>query len=75
MTGLENDEGLIPRIFKDLYSRINDKTKNNKGLKFDIQCSFLEIYNNKIKDLLNVKEDKNLGKIIKFFFLTQKKKK
>lgn len=46
--------GITPRIFEYLFTRIReeeDKRKNEK-LKYSCKCSFLEIYNEQITDLL-----------------------
>ncbi|KAJ8528906.1 hypothetical protein K7X08_030646 [Anisodus acutangulus] len=46
--------GITPRIFKYLFTRIReeeDKQKNER-LKYSCKCSFLEIYNEQITDLL-----------------------
>ncbi|XP_073040513.1 kinesin-like protein KIN-12E isoform X1 [Primulina eburnea] len=47
--------GMIPRIFEYLFSRIQkDKdTRREEKLKFTCKCSFLEIYNEQIIDLLD----------------------
>lgn len=52
MTGNISDEGLIPRIGRSLFERI-DQGKNNEQLKFKVEVSYLEIYNEKVRDLLN----------------------
>lgn len=44
--------GLIPRIFDYLYDSI-EKLKKAKGIEFLCQCSFLEIYNDQVSDLLD----------------------
>ena len=55
MVGIENDEtakGIIPRAFKHIFTEMN-KTKNEENNNFLVRCSFIEIYNDSIKDLLN----------------------
>lgn len=53
----ENMVGLIPRSLNEIFSQM--KTRSSK---FNIYCSFLQIYNEKIFDLL---QDSNLGKELK----------
>ncbi|KAK7387598.1 hypothetical protein VNO78_28511 [Psophocarpus tetragonolobus] len=58
----ENDQqGLAPRIFQRLFSRINEEqTKHSDNqLHYQCRCSFLEIYNEQIMDLLDPSQ-KNL---------------
>ncbi|KAF1867874.1 hypothetical protein Lal_00012770 [Lupinus albus] len=53
---LTNDQqGLAPRVFERLFTRINEEqTKHSdKQLKYQCHCSFLEIYNEQITDLLD----------------------
>ncbi|XWS09260.1 hypothetical protein CRYUN_Cryun40dG0070500 [Craigia yunnanensis] len=48
-------QGLTPRVFEQLFARINeDQIKHaDKQLKYQCRCSFLEIYNEQIADLLD----------------------
>ncbi|PWA76572.1 phragmoplast-associated kinesin-related protein [Artemisia annua] len=50
-----NDKGLTPRVFERLFSRINEEQIKHadKQLMYQCRCSFLEIYNEQITDLLN----------------------
>ncbi|KAK7247028.1 hypothetical protein RIF29_41904 [Crotalaria pallida] len=53
---LTNDQqGLAPRVFERLFARIDEEqTKHSdKQLKYQCHCSFLEIYNEQITDLLD----------------------
>lgn len=63
-TGLTPDQkGIIPRVISEIFKEVSlrkDKTE------FLIKCSFLEIYNEELQDLLeespkqiNIREDKN----------------
>ena len=45
---VEEKKGVIPRTFKHVFKNIN-ATPN---CKFIVRCSMLEIYNEKIRDLL-----------------------
>ncbi|KAG9140540.1 hypothetical protein Leryth_016047 [Lithospermum erythrorhizon] len=51
---LNVDCGITPRIFQHLFMRIKEEEENRKseGLKYSCKCSFLEIYNEQITDLL-----------------------
>lgn len=51
MMGSGDDVGVIPLMNKDIFSRVHEMT--NDATKFLITVSFLEIYNEVIKDLLN----------------------
>ncbi|XP_042515728.1 kinesin-like protein KIN-12B isoform X2 [Macadamia integrifolia] len=50
-----NQQGLTPRVFDRLFARINEEQMkhSDKELKYQCQCSFLEIYNEQITDLLD----------------------
>lgn len=51
---LNNDSGLTPRIFEYLFARIKEEEERRRDdrLKYICKCSFLEIYNEQITDLL-----------------------
>ncbi|GLE01271.1 hypothetical protein PINS_up010101 [Pythium insidiosum] len=50
MMGSGDDEGIVPRMNSDLFARLADVTSDTKYL---VTVSFLEIYNEVIKDLLH----------------------
>ncbi|KAJ1696962.1 hypothetical protein LUZ63_005474 [Rhynchospora breviuscula] len=52
---LSNERGLTPRVFERLFSRINEEQikHSKKELTYHCTCSFLEIYNEQITDLLD----------------------
>uniref|UniRef100_A0A3Q0KNE5 Putative erythrocyte membrane protein n=1 Tax=Schistosoma mansoni TaxID=6183 RepID=A0A3Q0KNE5_SCHMA len=57
--GSEEDPGLIPRICEALLNHI--KVNQNVHTKYELKISFVEIYNEKIHDLLNsTKEQSSL---------------
>ncbi|XP_068661791.1 kinesin-like protein KIN-12E isoform X2 [Aristolochia californica] len=49
-----NDCGITPRIFQYLFTRIRleEEKRREEKLKYSCKCSFLEIYNEQITDLL-----------------------
>ena len=52
MLGVPTDPqlaGIIPKCFDQIYGFINEKSD---GIKFLVRCSYLEIYNEEIHDLL-----------------------
>ncbi|GMH14436.1 hypothetical protein Nepgr_016277 [Nepenthes gracilis] len=48
-------KGIVPRIFEMLFSEIQRQKENSDGkqINYQCRCSFLEIYNGQIGDLLN----------------------
>ena len=65
----EDDKGIIPRAVRHIFGFIDGA---DKGIKFLVRCSYLEIYNENILDLLShtnkkdqqhlqIKEDPNKG--------------
>ncbi|NXP47596.1 KI16B protein, partial [Heliornis fulica] len=57
MMGNTGDAGLIPRICEGLFSKISEKTKRNEA-SFRTEVSYLEIYNERVRDLLRRKSSK-----------------
>ena len=49
--------GIIPRTFKHVFNII----ESEKDKKFLVRCTYIEIYNNQIKDLLGKDTDKRLA--------------
>jgi len=48
----KNNYGITPRAIEYLFERINEETEK-KSRKYTVYCSYLQIYNEKIYDLLN----------------------
>lgn len=48
-------QGIVPRIFQMLFSEIHQEQDNSEGkqINYQCRCSFLEIYNEQIGDLLD----------------------
>ncbi len=58
MMGAENNYGLIPRICNELFTRQpshNGLEKNNCQFEYRLELSYLEIYAETVRDLLNAK--------------------
>eukprot|EP00045_Choanoeca_perplexa_P018382 m.289980 g.289980 ORF g.289980 m.289980 type:complete len:1632 (+) comp17802_c1_seq4:222-5117(+) len=51
-------QGVIPRLCKDLFQRVGSMTDENNT--FSVEVSYLEIYNEKVRDLLNPRSTGNL---------------
>uniref|UniRef100_A0A286XT78 Kinesin-like protein KIF16B n=1 Tax=Cavia porcellus TaxID=10141 RepID=A0A286XT78_CAVPO len=60
MMGDSGDLGLIPRICEGLFSRINETTRWDEA-SFRTEVSYLEIYNERVRDLLRRKSSKTFN--------------
>lgn len=60
MMGNSGDSGLIPRICEGLFSRINETTRWDEA-SFRTEVSYLEIYNEHVRDLLRRKSSKTFN--------------
>lgn len=67
----EEDRGIIPKVIRHIFNFIDGADKDTKFL---VRCSYLEIYNEKVLDLLNlskeqeglqIKEDPTKGPYVK----------
>ena len=58
-SGEANELGLIPRICRDLFARIS-RQQDDANVKFRVEVSYLEIYNERVRDLLNPRSKGNL---------------
>jgi len=58
MMGSENDRGLIPRICATMFNRM--KAGKEEGTSYRTEVSYLEIYNERVKDLLKKNSTHNL---------------
>ncbi|KAL8918522.1 MAG: hypothetical protein Q9172_005392 [Xanthocarpia lactea] len=59
MMGYGEEAGVIPRICEDMFRRITDYQKD-KNLTYTVEVSYLEIYNERVRDLLNPSTKGNL---------------
>ena len=55
--------GLVPRVCEELFNSIESKKKT--GIYYEVSFSMLEIYNEKVRDLLNKKKTPHGGLKIK----------
>ncbi|KAI2469481.1 kinesin heavy chain [Annulohypoxylon bovei var. microspora] len=59
MMGYGKDAGIIPMICQDMFGRIEDLQKD-KTSRCTVEVSYLEIYNERVRDLLNPSTKGNL---------------
>ncbi|KAI4209849.1 MAG: hypothetical protein LQ351_007267 [Letrouitia transgressa] len=59
MMGYGEESGVIPRICENLFERITELQKD-KNLTYTVEVSYLEIYNERVRDLLNPSTKGNL---------------
>jgi hypothetical protein len=45
--------GVLPRVIQAVFDRCRDRSKNNPHVQYRLKCSFLQLYNEKVSDLLN----------------------
>uniref|UniRef100_A0A8C2WQ21 Kinesin family member 1B n=1 Tax=Cyclopterus lumpus TaxID=8103 RepID=A0A8C2WQ21_CYCLU len=55
----EGQEGIIPMLCEDLFEKINEHT-NKEQLSYSVEVSYMEIYCERVRDLLNPKNKGNL---------------
>ncbi|XP_048055627.1 kinesin-like protein KIF1A isoform X8 [Megalobrama amblycephala] len=55
----KDQEGIIPLLCEDLFTKINDKNTDN-NLSYSVEVSYMEIYCERVRDLLNPKNKGNL---------------
>ena len=59
MMGYGEEAGVIPRICQNMFERITEFQKD-KNLTYTVEVSYLEIYNERVRDLLNPATKGNL---------------
>eukprot|EP00731_Ephydatia_muelleri_P010946 Em0005g1532a len=57
----EHQKGIIPRLCDTMFGRIDQNTDSQ--LSFTVEVSYMEIYNEKVRDLLNPKGEKHHLKV------------
>ncbi|XP_069545112.1 kinesin-like protein KIF1B isoform X11 [Brachyistius frenatus] len=55
----EGQEGIIPMLCEDLFEKINEDN-NKEQLSYSVEVSYMEIYCERVRDLLNPKNKGNL---------------
>ncbi|KAL6119817.1 kif1b [Pungitius sinensis] len=55
----EGQEGIIPMLCEDLFEKIDD-VSNKEELSYSVEVSYMEIYCERVRDLLNPKNKGNL---------------
>ncbi|KAF9057317.1 kinesin-like protein [Panaeolus papilionaceus] len=60
MMGYGPDKGIIPLTCSELFERVKEKSSRDPNLHFTVEVSYIEIYNEKVRDLLNPKNTGNL---------------
>ncbi|KAM9469263.1 kinesin-like protein KIF1A isoform 10-T10 [Clarias gariepinus] len=54
----KDQQGIIPLLCEDLFTKINDNADNN--MSYSVEVSYMEIYCERVRDLLNPKNKGNL---------------
>ncbi|KAM3824020.1 kinesin-like protein KIF1B isoform 2-T3 [Vipera latastei] len=54
----ENQAGIIPQLCEELFEKINDNS--NEDMSYSVEVSYMEIYCERVRDLLNPKNKGNL---------------
>lgn len=60
MMGYGKEAGVVPKICQDMFERIAQMQTKDKNVKFTVEVSYLEIYNERVRDLLNPSTKGNL---------------
>ncbi|KAJ7590600.1 kinesin-like protein [Mycena floridula] len=60
MMGYGADKGIIPLTCSELFDRVDSKKAADPNVNFTVEVSYIEIYNEKVRDLLNPKNTGNL---------------
>ncbi|KAL7281993.1 hypothetical protein ACG7TL_003460 [Trametes sanguinea] len=60
MMGYGADKGIIPLTCSELFARVEQKKAQDPHINFTVEVSYIEIYNEKVRDLLNPKNTGNL---------------
>ncbi|XP_029987597.1 kinesin-like protein KIF1A isoform X12 [Sphaeramia orbicularis] len=55
---VKDQQGIIPLMCEDLFTKINDNTDNS--MSYSVEVSYMEIYCERVRDLLNPKNKGNL---------------
>uniref|UniRef100_A0A8C9VW08 plus-end-directed kinesin ATPase n=1 Tax=Scleropages formosus TaxID=113540 RepID=A0A8C9VW08_SCLFO len=55
----KDQQGIIPQLCEDLFTKINDSSNDN-SMSYSVEVSYMEIYCERVRDLLNPKNKGNL---------------
>ncbi|XP_017277969.1 kinesin-like protein KIF1A isoform X3 [Kryptolebias marmoratus] len=55
----KDQQGIIPLLCEDLFTKIND-SNNDNNMSYSVEVSYMEIYCERVRDLLNPKNKGNL---------------
>ena len=61
MVGYGVNKGIIPIVCEEMFKAVEKSNAENNGKKYQVSVTMLEIYNEAIKDLLNLKVNKPGG--------------
>ncbi|KDQ65088.1 hypothetical protein JAAARDRAFT_146452 [Jaapia argillacea MUCL 33604] len=60
MMGYGPEKGIIPLTCCELFNRVDQRKAQDPNINFQVEVSYIEIYNEKVRDLLNPKNSGNL---------------
>lgn len=60
MMGKVDEEGIIPHICRDLFNRVQQESEDSCDVMFSVEVSYMEIYCERVRDLLNPKNQSSL---------------
>ncbi|WVF68191.1 hypothetical protein IAT40_002956 [Kwoniella sp. CBS 6097] len=60
MMGYGPEKGIIPLTTSELFRRVEERTAKETSLSYTVEVSYIEIYNERVRDLLNPKNKGNL---------------
>lgn len=49
-----HSRGLQPRVFDYIFKKVKEEMQSNENVNYLISCTYLEIYNEQIRDLVNI---------------------
>ena len=68
--------GIVPRVFKFIFDELDHRKAQSEFSEFNVKCSFMELYNEEIRDLLDpasMQRDKITGKPTKDISIREEK--
>lgn len=72
MMGYGEEKGVIPLVCAELFARAERTKEERKGkYEYTVETSYIEIYNEKVRDLLNPKNKGCVERALFFFLLCQ----